>query len=136
MEQLINREGLPLTRRVRANPTSEVARIVSGLQWDTDRHPLDTHPAAEFRPVILRMDVPLTIQAVLAIQGWELGGLIVHLPEAEVSDLTVVVLEVEDSREGEAEDFQEEGAGALLVEGVGGIGEVILMMRIFGRWKK
>jgi hypothetical protein len=48
----------------------------------------------------------------------------------------VAVLGVEDSREGEAEDFQEEGAGALLVEGVGGIGEVILMMRIFGRWKK
>ena len=128
MQQLIIQEGLPITGWVTTNPTSEVDRVVSGLQRDTDRHLLDTHPAGEFRPVILRMDVPLAIQAVSAIPGWERVGLSVHLPEAEVSDLTVAVLEVEDSREGEAKDFQEEAVGALRVEGAGGIDELIRMM--------
>jgi len=128
MQQLIIQEGLPITGWATANPTSEVDRVVSGPQWDTDLHPLDTHPTGEFRPVILRMDVPLAIQVVSAIPAWERVDLSVHLPEAEVSDLTVAVLEVEDSREGEAKDFQEEAVGALLVEGAGGIDELIRMM--------
>jgi hypothetical protein len=128
MQQLIIQEGLPVTGWVAANPTSEVDRVVSGPRWDTNRHPLDTHPRGEFRPVILRMDVPVAIQVVSAIPGWERVGLLVHLPEAEVSDLTVAVLEVEDSREGEAEEFQEEAVEALLVEGAGGIDELIRMM--------
>ena len=119
-------EGFLVTGGVTTNQTSEVDRVVSGLQRDTDHHPLDTHPA-ELHPGTLRMEGHLAIQAALAIPE-ELAGLTAHLPEAEVSDLTVAVLEVEDSREGEAKDFQEEAVGALLVEGAGGIDELIRRM--------
>ena len=128
MQQLIIQEGLPVIEWVTPNPTSRVDRVVSGPQWDTDHHLLDTHPAGEFHPIILRMDVPLAMQAASAIPGWERVGLSVHLPEAVVSDLTVAVLEVADSREGEAKDFQEEAVGALLVEGAVGIDEPIRRM--------
>lgn len=37
--------------------------------------------------------------AVQAVPAWEVAGLSVHLPELEVPDLTVAVLEAEDSRE-------------------------------------
>ena len=132
MQQLIIQEGLPVIERVTTNQTSEVDRVVSGLQRDTDRQLLDTHPAGEFHPVILRMDVPLAIQAALAIPE-ELAGLTAHLPEAEVSDLTVAVLEVADSREGEAKDFQEEAVGAFLAEGPRDIDELIPMIGMLGR---
>lgn len=71
----------------------------------------------------------LDIQIGLAAPGWELVGLTVPLPEAVVSDLSVAVLEAEDSREGEGvEDFREEAAGDSLVEGAMGIDKEILMM--------
>ena len=124
MQQLIIQEGLPLPMRVGANPTSEAAQIASGLQWDIERHLPDTH-LTELHPVIPHTEGHMVIQAVSAIQGRELEGLSAHPPEAEVSDLTVAVLEAEDSREGEVEDFQEEAVGAFPVEGAGvGVDEV------------
>ena len=77
----------------------------------------------------MHMEGRIAIQAASATRGWELAGLTVRLPEVELSDLTVAVLEGEDSREGEgAEDSQEEAVGVFLVEGAMGIDEMILMM--------
>ena len=63
------------------------------------------------------MEVHLATQAAPAIPEWEVAGLSVHLPEVEVSDLTVAVLEAEDPREGAAEVFRVEVAGDELPKG-------------------
>ena len=90
---------------------------------------MDTHPAGEFHPVILFMGDHSVIRAASAIPERGLASHSVHLPGAEVWDLTVAVWGAGVSREEEAEALREEVAGVFLVEVVEGIDKIL---KLFG----